>query len=394
MISIILGIVLVAVIGGGVTKYVHDNPTSAKRYRSSSRSRKWDARLVRGGIRRGRQAWRWARTRSERTRQRVKDTHAQAKKEGRSAATATMAVIKDRQGWRAAWADLKESLGGRAAEPKPGEDPKAKAEDKPEAKAKTEPDTKTKTEPDTKTDTEGGTPVPKPTSSSTSAPNIATLFEVTDQMVKLPFESIVQIRQFVWFLHNGSASIAKMYVNLGQRMGGPMSIDRIVTEPVERCGAHQRAVQGTLVEAEQYLNMLLNSTPAELLARGIRVPRAALINGEATALGRALVPQFYETASGLATRPFTDLRGVHVLLKALAEASGSQHAMYCRIARRLGELRLPGVADRFWTASRQQHLITGALADADTAMGRLLNMTIRELATSNVRAPEVHLEGV
>lgn len=388
MISVILGLVLVAVLGGGVAKYVNSNPTSATRLRSSRRrgGGKLDARLVRGAGRTVRRGWRWARTRKERAQKKLRAAHAKAKKQGKSAKTRAMAVVKDRRGWRAGWADLVESVTGRRAEP---------AEPEPETTPRSPlPNTST----NTSTSNERGTPVPKPkpepVNTRPTAPSIATLFEVTDQMVKLPFESIMQIKQFVSFLNMGCGSIATMYIGLGQRMGGPMSIDRIVTEPVERCGAHQRAVQGSLSAAEQYLIMLLNSTPQELLARNIRVPRAALINGEATALGRALVPMFYETASTLATRPFTDLRGVHVLLKALAEASGGQHAMYSRIARRLGELRLPGVSDHFWTAARQQHAITGAMADADTAMGRLLNMTIRELAQSNVRAPEVHLEGV
>jgi hypothetical protein len=388
MISVLLGLGLVALIGGGVAKYVNSNPTSATRLRSSRRrgGGKWDARLVLGAGRTVRRGWRWARTRKERSQKKIREAHAKAKKQGKSAKTRTMAVIKDRRGWKAALSDLAQWLGlAEPAEP-------ALAEASPKAEEKPRP-------PEPSTDTEGGTPVPKPkpepiASTRSTTPSIVTLFEVTDQMVKLPFESIMQIKQFVSFLNMGCASIATMYVNLGQRMAGPMSIDRIVTEPVERCGAHQRAVQGSLSAAEQYLIMLLNSSPQELLARNIRVPRAALINGEATALGRALVPMFYETASTLATRPFTDLRGVHVLLKALAEASGGQHAMYSRIARRLGELRLPGVSDHFWTAARQQHAITGAMADADTAMGRLLNMTIRELAQSNVRAPEVHLEGV
>lgn len=404
MISVILGLALVVVLGGGVAKYVNDNPTSARRYRrSNSRSRKLDVRLVRGGVRHGRRAWKWFRARKARAYKKIKDAHTKSKKEGKSAKTRTMAVTKDRRGWRGAWHDVKEGLGlSKPAEQAEGteETEETAAEEAKADNPETKPETKQPaTDGKTSTDTEGGPPMPDskptaPTSSTTSAPSIAALFEVTDQMVKLPFESIVQIRQFVWFLHMGCGSIATMYINLAQRMGGPMSIDRIVTEPVERCGAHQRAVQGTLAEAEQYLTMLLNSTPGELLSRGIRVPRAALINGEATVLGRALVPMFYETATTLATRPFTDLRGVHVLLKALAEASGRQHEMYSRIARRLGELRLTGVADKFWTAARQQHAITGSMADGDTAMGRLLNMTIRELATSNVRAPEVHLEGV
>lgn len=388
MISVILGLVLVAMIGGGVAVHVRNNPTSAKRLRArrTSMLNRDRGGAVSGKIARGgKWVWTRVRTRTERAEAKTRAFHAAAKKRGKTAATRATAVIKDRRGWRAAWSDIKEAVTGRPATAETAEAPPEREAPKPTTADRP------RERQTTTTDTEEDGPVPK---SSATGPTLVNLFEVTDQMNTLPFISLVQIRQFVTYLGMGCESIARMYIGLAQRMDGPMSIDRIVTEPVQRCGSHQRAIHGSVGQGEAYLVMLLNSTPQELLSRGIQVPKAALLNSTDAALGRTLVPIFYETASGLARRPFTDLRDVHALLKGLAEASAGQFRLYRRIATRLTELRLAGVADHFWTAARQQGAITAALADADTAMGRLLNMTLMELAASNVRAPEVNLTGV
>ncbi|MGW4476820.1 hypothetical protein ACWENQ_44815 [Nonomuraea sp. NPDC004354] len=411
MISFFFVLGLVVLVGGGIASHVHRNPsTTTQRKRaqkrtagepsaSSGRAREWAVA-----------SYRWVMTRPDRLRAAQKEAHTKAKKEGRTAATRVMSVITERRGWREALGDIKESLGrgrgsaeGEQAEGEQGGEaeqgaPEPRPSPSPAPDPEPTPDPGPEPAPDTSTDTAGGTMSDTTTSTSSpspAGPSLITLFEISDQMAKLPFESLLQIKQFTTYLGMGCQSISRMYVTLAERMAGPMSIDRIVTEHIERCGAHQRAVHGAIGEAETSLTVLFNSTPAELLARGIRVPRAELLNGAPSTLGRALVPMFYETASTLSARPFEDLRGVHALIKALGEASTGQHALYRRMAARMGELRVAaGVPDAYFKAARQQGAITSALADADTAMGRLLNMTLLELAQSNVRAPEVHLTGV
>src|SRR5690606_31324847 len=108
----------------------------------------------------------------------------------------------------------------------------------------------------------------------------------------------------------------------------PMSIDTIVTEPIERCGTHQRAIAAAVGDADVNLSTILSGTTEQLLERGIRVPRPELLNGGQSFAGSALVPAFFETAHGVAGRAFGDIRDVHCLIKALGEASACQARMY------------------------------------------------------------------
>lgn len=406
MISVILGLVVVTLLGGAVASHVRKNPTSATRIRAQRRARSTSRKQAKNLINRARGSapetsrigrgvnWTvgYVRTRKDRASARVKAAHAEAKKHGLTAAT-RVKTIAERRGWRGAWSDVREAFGRPARE----QHAEAATDDPPE-----QPKPKTTTTTST-TDTERGTPVPEtelktaPTTSAptpSAAPSVVTLFEISDQMAMLPFESLIQIRQFTTSLAMGCDLIARMYVDLSARMAGPFFIDRIVTEPVEKCGAHQRAVKGAVTDAQSYLTGLLNMTPKELLALGVRLPKASLINGQASMLGSALVPSFYEASSTLATRAVTDLRDVHVLLKALVDASDGQWKLYRRVATRLAELRVAATQDYFWAAARQQAAVTASLADADTAMGRLLSMTLLELATSGVRAPEMQLTGI
>lgn len=401
---------------------------------------KWAYRYASPG---GRQARRY---------DRMKQAHEAAKQRGETAATNPTRTVVDRRGWRGAWEDLREAwrrrdqntapdatpdpafyddpVSGPAACPgcgevrtvtipagedeaeitcrcgrvfyarrKPPDDPPDDAEqpdaEQPEGEQDRPGDDQPE-QPKPQTDPTGDDqPQTDNRQEQTTMPTYTTLFEQGDQLDALPFEHVFQIEQFIKALHEGTSGASNMYFSLAARMNGPMSIDPIVTEPVERCGTHQRAIAAAVGDADVNLSTILSGTTEQLLERGIRVPRPELLNGEQSFAGAALVPGFFETAHTVAGRAFGDIRDVHCLIKALDEASACQARMYRRIAVRLADEGVDAsVVERFHSAERHQAAITAALGDADTAMTRLLNMTLRELAASNLRAPNAHLLNV
>jgi len=237
-------------------------------------------------------------------------------------------------------------------------------------------------------------PIPVPEMKGARVPTYLHLFETGDSIASQPFEHIFQVEAFIRSLSEGTVGVSNMYAMLAARMAGPMSIDPIVYEPVERCSAHQRAIAAAVGDADASLSVILSGTTEELLERGIRVPRPELLNGDSSSV-TATIPDFFETARTLAGRTFQDVRDLHGLIKALREASDAQAQMYSRVSARLQD---EGVDGSVWEyidlAARHQRSISECLGDADTGMTRLLTMTIRELASSGLRAPNAHMIGV
>lgn len=393
MITILFGIVMLAVASVAIGAFVRSTPTTATRIRAQRK----EARKTRRAAKRAPNASRgrgrlllapvlaaagsgisWAvnrvRTAPERRAASAKASHEKAKEEGRTAATAPFRVVDAKRSWRTAWDDVKENLTRRDVLP-PAEPP-------PEAAPPAD-----QTPAQTTTTTDHTEEEPMPT--------YANLFEQGDQLVSLPFEHVLQIEGFTQSLRAAAEPLPNTYFALAARMSGPMNIDVVVTEKVESCGAHQRAIAAAVGDADANLRGILNSSTEELLERGIQVPPPHLVDGDASRLAALVVPQFFETALTLAGRTFQDIRGVHALLKSLRVASESQSQMYTRIAIRLEELKVDAsVAESYRLAARHQDSISMNLSDADTNMTRLLTMTVRELANSPRKAPNAHLTGV
>ncbi len=437
MITFFVGLAVVLVLGGAVTRNIQNNPTTATQWRQAVRaaktkakgkgkpydgpSRAWIAAKATGQVLRtaGGRTVNLVRGRKERRLAKVKAAHDAAKERGDTAATRAGEVVVERRGWRGALEDLREAVRPRPAAEETG--PPAEPGTPPEAAEPPAPAERLRPSADaqawdrfeaeraqgtgsleaaykairdtqqtsTPTETPDASAAPANVKEAIHMPTYTQLFEMTDTLSRQPFEHIEQVHQFIKALRTGTGTASNMYRELASRMVDKMHIDPIVTEHVGQCARHQLLIEDLVGTADVDLEVLLSATTNQLLERGGQLPARELLEGAPGFSGSMLVPQFFETASGLAGRPFVDLRDVHCLLKALQEASSGQEGLYTRVARELEEQRI--YAEHFRRAARVQHAITASLADADTNMARLLNMTIRELAASNIKAPDARL---
>lgn len=215
------------------------------------------------------------------------------------------------------------------------------------------------------------------------------LFESGQAIARQPFIGIFNFQHFNRSVKDGTYKAGGMYLALAERLGGPVNLDPIVTNPIRECTAHQQAIAGLIGDADTELTKLLNSNMNDLLERHANVPREVWLDNGGSHSSR--VPEFFETVTTLAGRQHEDIRDVHCLIKALSAASEQQAIMYRQMAARLRDKNLRSLAERYEAAANHQNAITEKLTVSDANLQVILSMALRELAASNLKAPNAHL---
>lgn len=445
MISFFVGLFIVAVLGAAVTKHIRNNPDTLAQYLRAQKqanrpadkrtgpSRTWVVTKATGAM-----LWRAGQHFSPREREirrmtKVREAHEKAKASGDTAATVRpeAGLINDKRGLKGAWADLKDNLYGTKPEVPESEADTGPVDTVVHGTSPTSIETtvrcpqcgaphttnltnagdekafscvcgfklKVFRRPDadpadiTETSTETTASRPEEPRKGIHMTNLVQLFETGDMLANPVFEHVFQIERFTLTLAEASGDASAMYFNLATRMEGPMSIDPIVTEPIRRCGTHQIQIQSAVKDAGLNLGHILSATTAQLLERGIRVPKPELLNGDSQSTPH--IPSFFDTVKTVAGRSYGDVREVHCLIKGLRIASEHQTVMYKKTALKLQDENVDAsVVEQYLLAARHQEAISMALADGDANMTKLLTMTVRELAASSLRAPNANLIGV
>jgi hypothetical protein len=215
------------------------------------------------------------------------------------------------------------------------------------------------------------------------------LFESGQAIAHQPFTGIFNFQHLNRALKDGTYQAGGMYIALAERLGGPMNLDPIVTNPIRECAVHQRAIAGLIGDAETYLDRLLSRNTNDVLESREKVPREMWLDNGGSHTSR--VPEFFQAVTSIAGRQHEDIRDVHCQIKALAAASEQQAIMYRQMAARLRDKNMPVLAEKYEASANHQNVITEKLTQADGNLHVILTMALRELAASNLKAPNAHL---
>lgn len=223
---------------------------------------------------------------------------------------------------------------------------------------------------------------------------IGSLYDAGDAVAAQKFEGIIAVERFLKAIADGTDSVTSVWTRWAERLAGPLHVDESIVSHIRSCTGRQTQIAELTGEGATYVTELLNGSTQQALENNREVPHHRLMDSGGAS---PAVPEFYDRFRTSIVRPHEDIRGEVLLMAAVKDASDRQAAMFQSTAQRLedsSDMNLRSAAAKYYAAAKIQRAISAEVEEAHVRFVALLQMTLRDLTNSSLKAPNANMVGV